>query len=75
MIIQQFPSLRALHIESLKTQRQLMLVVQDRHQGWINDIDGIEINRIRCEIIDLIGKTVEQYDQLLEALQKQGEGT
>ncbi len=48
-----------------------MLVVRDRHRIWIQDTEDIEIKRMRRDIIDLIEKTVDQYDRLLEALQRQ----
>ena len=51
-----------------------MLVVRDRHRLWVQDTGDIEINRIRRDIIDLIEKTVDQYDLLLEALQRQRVG-
>ena len=51
-----------------------MLVVRDRHRIWIKDTEAIEINRLRRDIIDLIEKTVDQYDLLLAALQRQRAG-
>ena len=51
-----------------------MLVVRDRHRIWIKDTEAIEINRLRRDIIDLIEKTVDQYDLLLVALQRQRAG-
>ena len=66
--------LRALHMDSLRIQAKHMLVVRDRHRGWIQDSENIKINSIRRDIIDLIGKTVDQYDLLLEVLQRQGDG-
>ena len=51
-----------------------MLIVRDRHRAWIQDTEDIEINRMRRDIIDLIEKTADQYDHLLEALQSQRTG-
>lgn len=51
-----------------------MTVVRDRHRAWDKDSDDMEINRIRNEILDLIAKTIAQYDHLLEALRGPGEG-
>jgi len=61
-------------MESLKIQQEHMLVVRDRHRFWVQDTGDIEINRIRRDIIDLIEKTVDQYDLLLEALQRRRAG-
>jgi hypothetical protein len=66
--------MRAQQIEALKLQRQYMTVVQDRHRAWSKDSDDPEINRIRNEILDLVEKTIAQYDHLLEALRKPIEG-
>ena len=74
MSSQESQHLRDLHMDSLRIQRKHMLVVRDRHRGWVQDSEDIEINSIRRDIIDLIGKTVEQYDHLLEVLQRQGDG-
>jgi hypothetical protein len=60
--------LRELHLGALEAQRQHMLIVRDSHLGWVLKNNDIEVNRLRLEIIDLIGKTIERYDQLLEAL-------
>jgi hypothetical protein len=62
--------LRDQQIEALKIQRQYMTVVRDRHQAWIKDSADIEINRIRNEILDLVEKTIAQYDHLLEVLRR-----
>ena len=74
MSTQQSQHLRSLHLESLRIQREHMLVVLDRHQAWIQDTEDNEINRMRRDIIDLIEKTADQYDHLLEALQSQRTG-
>lgn len=66
--------LQTLHIEALKIQQEHLLVVRDRHRIWMTAADDIEINRIRRDIIDLIDKTVDQYNHLLKALQEQGDG-
>jgi len=60
--------LRDQQIEALKIQQQYMTVVRERHRAWNKDSDDIEINRIRNEILDLVEKTIAQYDHLLEAL-------
>ena len=60
--------------EALKIQRQYMTVAQDRHRAWSKESGDPEINRIRSEIIDLIEKTLVQYDNLLEALRRPIEG-
>lgn len=62
--------LRNQQIEALKIQKQYMTVVRERHQAWSKDPDTIENNRIRSEIMDLIEKTITQYDLLLEALRR-----
>jgi hypothetical protein len=66
--------MRAQQIEALKLQRQYMTVVQDRHRAWSKDSDDLEINRIRNEILDLVAKTIAEYDHLLEALRRPIEG-
>lgn len=66
--------MRAQQIEALKVQRQYMTVVLDRHRTWSKDSEDVEINRIRNEILDLVEKTIAQYDRLLEALRKPIEG-
>ena len=66
--------MRAQQIEALKVQRQYMTVVQDRHRAWSKDSEDVEINRIRNEILDLVEKTIAQYDHLLEALRRPIEG-
>jgi hypothetical protein len=66
--------LRDQQIEALKIQQQYMTVVRDRHRAWDKDSDDMEINRIRNEILDLIEKTIAQYDHLLEALRGPSEG-
>jgi hypothetical protein len=62
--------LRDQQIEALKIQQQYMTVVRERHQVWSKDSDDREINRIRNEILDLVEKTIVQYDHLLGALRK-----
>ena len=66
--------LRGRQIEALKIQQQYLTVVRDRHQAWSKASDDIEISRIRNEILDLVDKTIAQYDHLLEALRKPIEG-
>ena len=66
--------LRDQQIEALKIQQQYMTVVRERHRAWNKDSDDIEINRIRNEILDLVEKTIAQYDHLLEALRGPIEG-
>ena len=66
--------LRGQQIEALKIQQQYMTVLRDRHRVWSKDSDDIEINRIRNEILDLVEKTIAQYDHLLEALRRPIEG-
>jgi len=66
--------LRDQQIEALKVQQQYMTVVRDRHRAWSKDSEDIEINRIRSGILDLVEKTIAQYDQLLEALRGPIEG-
>jgi hypothetical protein len=72
MSTKEFQHLLELHLKALKTQRQHMPIVRDNHENWIIKIDDVEINCIRRETIDLIGKTVEHYNELLEALHRQG---
>jgi hypothetical protein len=62
--------LRNQQIEALKVQRDYLRVVRDRHQVWNKDAADVEINPIRYEIIDLIERTLAQYDLLLEALRR-----
>jgi hypothetical protein len=63
---------RGQQIEALKIQQEHMLVVLERHRAWSQGPDGddIEIDRARHEIIDLIEKTVTEYDRLLVALRR-----
>ena len=72
MITKQPLRLQALQIEALKIQREHLLIVQKRHKSWIIDTADKEIDRLRRDIIALIEEMVNQYDSLLEALQKQG---
>lgn len=74
MITQLSQRLRDQQIAALKIQQQYMTVVRDRHRAWNKDSDNIEINRIRDEILDLVEKTIAQYDHLLEALRGPIEG-
>jgi len=66
--------LRSQQIEALKVQLQYMTVVLDRHRAWSKDSDDTEIIPIRHEIIDLIEKTITQYDHLLQALRRPIDG-
>ena len=66
--------LRSQQIEALKIQQQYMMVVRDRHGAWNKDSDDMEIKRIRREIVELVEKTIAQYDHLLEALRRPIEG-
>jgi len=62
---------RGQQIEALKIQQEHMLVVLERHRAWSKGPDDdIEIDRVRREIIDLIEKTVTEYDRLLVALRR-----
>jgi hypothetical protein len=74
MSTRQAQHLRALQIEALKIQQEHLLVVRDRHRAWIQNSDDMETYRIRREIIDLIEKTIDHYDELLKALQRQESG-
>lgn len=67
--------LRDRQIEALKIQKQYMIVVRERHQAWSKDSEDPELNRIRQEILDLVEKTIAQYDHLLDALRQPGEGS
>ena len=60
--------LRDQQIQALKIQQQYMSVVRDRQRAWSKDSEDMEINRIRSEILDLVEKTIAQYDHLLDAL-------
>ena len=60
--------MRDQQIEALKIQRHYLTVVQERQLAWNKDSEDIEIKRIRNEIMDLVEKTIVQYDHLLEAL-------
>jgi hypothetical protein len=66
--------LRDQQIEALKIQQQYMTVVRERQRAWNKESNDSEINRIRNEILDLVEKTIVQYDLLLEALRKPIEG-
>ncbi len=66
--------LRNQQIEALKIQQQYLTVARDRHQAWSKDSDDLESNRIRSQIIDLIEKTLAQYEHLLEVLRRPMEG-
>ena len=66
---------RDMQIEALKVQQEHLRVVRDRHQTWMKESGDIEINRIRHDIIDLIEKTLNRYDDLLGALRTPSEGS
>jgi hypothetical protein len=66
--------LRDQQIEALKIQQQYLTVARDRHQTWSKNSDDLESKRIRSEIIDLMQKTLVQYDRLLEVLCRPMEG-
>jgi hypothetical protein len=62
---------RELQIEVMNIQKEHLLVVQKRYRNWISDTDDDKINRLRHDIIESLGKIVDQYDHLLGALQGQ----
>lgn len=70
MNTQRVQRMRSQQIEALKIQQKYMQVVQERHRAWSTEAEPEDLNLIRKEIIDLIEKTLAQYDQLLEGLRR-----
>ena len=58
--------------ESLQTQCEYLNLLRLRHLGWVDSADDIDIKLLHLDIAELIKKTTDQYNQLLEALQEQG---
>lgn len=57
--------------ESLQTQHEFLNLLRRRHLHWMSSTDDPEIEHIHLEIAELIQKTSDQYNHLLDALQKQ----
>jgi hypothetical protein len=61
---------RAKHVELLQKQQADLLKMADRHWQWMKDADDIETRRVYRGIANLIRKSAEWYDSLLDTLQK-----
>jgi hypothetical protein len=70
MSLQHSLRLQELQIEAINIQREHLLVVQHRHTNWISDDDDANINGLCLELIHSIGKTLAQYENLLNALRE-----
>jgi hypothetical protein len=60
-----FSSLEA-KVDGLRLQQDLLHTLKSRQLLWANHTDDMEIARIHIEIAELIQKTKDQYDRLLE---------
>jgi len=58
--------------ESLQTQYEYLNLLRRRHLHWLNSTNSPEIEHLHQDIAELIQKTTDQYNHLLNALQEQG---
>ena len=58
-------------LESLQTQYEFLILLQRRHLHWMDTADDPDVKLLHLDIAGLIHKTMDQYSQLLEALQEQ----
>jgi hypothetical protein len=65
------PLMQDRKIASLQTQHEFLNLLRLRHLGWMNATEDAQVERLHLEIAELIRKTTDEYNQLLEALQEQ----
>lgn len=56
---------------SLPTQYEYLKLLRRRHVYWMDSADDPNIRLLHLDIANLIQKTVDQYNNLLNALEEQ----
>ena len=67
------PKLQDEKFESLQTQYEYLKLLRLRHLQWMNSADDSEVEAVHREIAGLIEQITDQYNGLLEKLQRQRE--
>jgi hypothetical protein len=58
--------------ESLQTQHEYLNLLRRRHLHWMDSAHDPDIKLLHLDIAELLQKTTDQYNNLLDALQEQG---
>ena len=65
------PQLQHRKGESLQTQNEFLNLLRLRHLHWMNSAVNPEIEQLHLDIAELIQKTTDRYNQLLQVLEDQ----
>jgi hypothetical protein len=60
-------------LESLEAEYDYLHLLRSRHLQWRSDTNDPEIRRRHGEIVDSIQQLIDQFEILMDALQKQKE--
>lgn len=61
------PNLQDEKIESLQTQYEYLKLLRLRHLQWLSSADDVDTEGMHREIAELIERTTDQYNHLLNA--------
>jgi len=65
------PQLQDTKKMSLPTQYEYLNLLRRRHLYWMDSAPDPDIKLLHLDIAELLQKTTDQYDNLIEALQEQ----
>lgn len=61
----------ALQIELLSEEQSQLIFFRDRHYRWMKDTEDKEVHYLHTRVANLLKETIDEYDDLLGALQMQ----
>ena len=65
--------MRPSKLESLEVEYDYLHLLRERHLQWMSNTNDPEIRRMHDEIIDSIKQLIDQFEILMDALEKQRE--
>jgi len=65
--------MRPSKLESLEAEYDYLHLLRERHLQWMSNTNDPEIRRMHGEIVASIKQLIEQFEILMDALEKQGE--
>lgn len=68
------PNLKDEKVESLQTQQEYLQLLRLRHLQWLSSAETSQMENAHLKIAELIELVADRYNQLLRALEQNGDG-
>ena len=68
------PNLQDEKVESLQTQYEYLKLLRLRHLQWLSTAETSEMENAHLKVAELIELVTDRYNQLLRALEQNGNG-